>query len=261
MILLGRLHALVVHFPIALLLVAGVLGVWAWRGGKSLEFLRPLVGIAAVSALVAVASGLALAQEEAFFGHAARQLGRHRNLGIGGAVVAVLAAGSVFKRPFVAVVLSGVAALAVGLGAHFGGLLVHGDDHFVLEAPAPKRVGMVVDAATGRSTTPPVVASIDDIPDPVPFEMTNRVFQRSCTRCHDARKRKGDLRLDREEYALAGGDEGPGVVPGDRTASVVYQRIALARDHDDFMPSKGQPLTEAEVELLGRWIDGGAAWK
>jgi len=91
--------------------------------------------------------------------------------------------------------------------------------------------------------------------------MVDQVFKRSCTRCHDARKRKGDLRLDREELALAGGAEGPGIVRGSRAESLVFTRISLSRDHDDFMPSKGQPLSEAEVELVGRWIDQGAVWR
>jgi uncharacterized membrane protein len=260
MILLGRLHALVVHFPIALLLVVVVLALWARRTGKSTDLLKPLLVLAAASAVLAVGSGLALAQEQTFFGYAARQLSWHRNLGIGGAAVSVVAALVALRKLQPALFLGGLAALAVGAGAHFGGILVHGDDHFVLEARAPKRVGVVQEGGAGQVMSPPVVDTIDDIPDPVPFALVDQVFTRSCTRCHDARKRKGDLRLDREEYAKAGGADGPGVVPGDRKKSLVYERISLARDHEDYMPSKGQPLTAAEVELIGRWIDGGAAW-
>lgn len=260
MILLGRLHALLVHFPIALLCVGVLLAVWARRRGDPGELLRPLLGISAVSAVLAVASGLALAQEHTFFGLSARQLLWHRNLGIGGAVVASVAALSARRRLDIGVVLGGVAAVVVGAGAHYGGILVHGDDHFVLDTPAPKRVGVVQATGSGAVVAPPVVDSLDAIPDPVPPAMVRQVLERSCTRCHDARKRKGELRLDREAYALAGGAEGPAIVPGDRGASLAYARITLPRDHDDFMPSKGQPLTEAEVELIGRWIDGGAPW-
>jgi|GEM_PF-4827555 len=260
MILIGRLHALVVHFPIALLAAVVALGLIARMRKQPFDLLRPLLWLSAISAVLAVGTGLVLAQEHAFFGYAARQLDWHRNLGFAGAGVSLLAALVALRKLPVGVVLGGVAAIAVGAGAHFGGILVHGDDHFVLEAPPPKRVGVMTDKATGVTMEPPVVASIDDIPEAVPFAMVDQVFRRSCTRCHDARKRKGDLRLDREEYALAGGSEGPGIVAGNRKESVVYQRIALARDHDDFMPSKGQPLTEAEVELVGRWIDAGAPW-
>lgn len=260
MILLGRLHALVVHFPIALLAVVVVLAIWAARRKQPADFLRPLLALAAVSAVLSVVTGLVLAQEHSFFGYSARQIGWHRNLGIGGAVLAVVGALLSLRRARLAVVFGGLAAVVVGAGAHFGGLLVHGDDHFVLTVPPPKRVGVVTESVTGQSMRPPVVASMDDIPDPVPFVMVEQVFNRSCTRCHDARKRKGELRLDRQEYALQGGSEGAAIVPGDRTQSLVYTRITLPRDHDDYMPSKGQPLSEAEVELVGRWIDGGAAW-
>ena len=157
--------------------------------------------------------------------------------------------------------LTGLAATLVGVGAHFGGVLVHGDDHFVLEPTAPKRAGAVTVARSGSGAPARVVvASVDDIPETVPYAMVDQVLQRSCTRCHDARKRKGELRLDREALALAGGAEGPGIVRGSRADSLVFTRISLPRDHDDFMPSKGQPLSEAEVELVGRWIDQGAAW-
>lgn len=260
MILIGRLHALVVHFPIALLLVAVALAIWAHRSKQSLSFMRPLLVLAAVSTVVAVGTGLILADEQAFFGVAARQLNWHRNLGIATAVVSVAAAVAAFRATRLGLVLAGAGAVLVGAGAHFGGILVHGDDHFVV-ASAPKRVGGSVSTRSTKQTArPPVIESIDDIPAPVPFAMVDHVFQRSCIRCHDARKRKGELRLDRQELALQGGSEGAGIVPGARDQSLVFQRVSLANDHEDYMPTKGQPLTAAEVELLGRWIDEGAAW-
>ncbi|HCH64671.1 MAG TPA: hypothetical protein DFR83_17825 [Deltaproteobacteria bacterium] len=260
MILLGRLHALVVHFPIALLLVAVALAVWARKKGQPLAFMRPLLGLGAISAIAAVATGLILADEQTFFGVTARQLSWHRNLGIATAIVSSLAALAAFRRMGVAVALTVVGALTVGAGAHFGGVLVHGDDHFVVST-APKRVGGSVSSrATKQVARPPVIAEVDEIPTPVPFAMVDHVFKRSCIRCHDARKRKGEFRLDRQELALKGGSEGIGIVPGNRGRSLVFERVSLPQDHDDYMPTKGQPLTAAEVELVGRWIDEGAVW-
>jgi len=218
--------------------------------------------MAALSAVLAAGTGLVLAEEQAFFGVAARQLSWHRNLGIATAVVSTVAAVVALRTMRLALALTAVAAITVGVGAHFGGVLVHGDDHFIVSLPPPKRVGVASYSQVSSSTTSrgPVVASVDDIPDPVPFAMVDQVFKRSCIRCHDARKRKGELRLDREELARMGGSGGQGVVPGERESSLVFERISLPHDHDDFMPTKGQPLSSAEVELIGRWIDGGAAW-
>ncbi|MCB9550854.1 MAG: hypothetical protein H6705_03020 [Myxococcales bacterium] len=37
-------------------------------------------------------------------------------------------------------------------------------------------------------------------------------------------------------------------------------RITLPPDHEDYMPSKGDPLTPAEVATLTRWVATGADW-
>lgn len=81
-----------------------------------------------------------------------------------------------------------------------------------------------------------------------------------CFACHgpDANKRKGDLRLDIREAALADG----AIVPGDPEASELMARI-LTGDEDEVMPppSRHAPVTEAEVDILRRWIAGGANYQ
>jgi hypothetical protein len=94
-------------------------------------------------------------------------------------------------------------------------------------------------------------ASIDFARDVFP------IFQRSCFECHDARKQKGNLRLDTREEAFAG--EGV-IVKGDAAKSELYARITLPRDHDDVMPNRGEPLTKAETDRIKAWIDAGAVW-
>jgi hypothetical protein len=83
------------------------------------------------------------------------------------------------------------------------------------------------------------------------------IFQRSCFECHDAKKAKGDLRLDVREEAL--GADGV-IVKGDAAKSDLYARITLPRDHEDVMPSRGEPLTKAETEKIKAWIEAGAVW-
>lgn len=83
------------------------------------------------------------------------------------------------------------------------------------------------------------------------------VLRDECFRCHDDKKQKGGLRLDSREAMLRGGDTGPGLVPGKRAESLIYE--LLAAEADPHMPPKGQ-LAAAQIEAVGRWIDGGAAW-
>lgn len=85
----------------------------------------------------------------------------------------------------------------------------------------------------------------------------------NCFACHgpDKEGRKGKLRLDKRDrvMGLAGGDAV--VVPGNREDSELWYRIT-ADYKDDRMPpiDHGKSLTAAEIEILGKWIDGGAPW-
>ena len=74
-----------------------------------------------------------------------------------------------------------------------------------------------------------------------------------CYRCHSKEVRKGKLRLDEKAVALKS------LVPGRSGESELYRRIA-STDPDERMPSKGEPLSGREIDLLKRWIDQGAEW-
>jgi hypothetical protein len=87
------------------------------------------------------------------------------------------------------------------------------------------------------------------------------ILAEHCLACHgqDAKARKGELRLDVREEAVAAG----AVVPGKSSESGLIKRVH-ATDPDEVMPppdsSKGTPLTPAEMAVLTRWIDEGAAY-
>ncbi len=85
-----------------------------------------------------------------------------------------------------------------------------------------------------------------------------------CFACHgpDEKARKGGLRLDTREGALAPGDGGkPAVIPHSSGSSELLLRISTA-DADDRMPPEkaNKPLSAEQIALLTRWIDGGAPW-
>lgn len=92
-------------------------------------------------------------------------------------------------------------------------------------------------------------------------------LQAKCFKCHGKpetlssgkrKEPKGGLRLDGRGWFERGGDGEDAVVAGDLEESGVYRRVTLPADDPDFMPSKGDPLTAAEVETLRRWIEQGA---
>ncbi len=83
------------------------------------------------------------------------------------------------------------------------------------------------------------------------------IFQARCAGCHGEAKQRGGLRLDRGEHLGGGGDSGKVVVPGSSAKSLLWQRVS-STDLKQRMPPTGDPLTPAQLELVQRWIDGGA---
>lgn len=86
------------------------------------------------------------------------------------------------------------------------------------------------------------------------------ILQQSCIHCHGPKKQKGKLRLDTQEVALKGGEDGKVIVPGHADKSDLYRRITLPESSDDVMPAKGDLLTKEQTELIKKWIDAGAPW-
>ena len=91
------------------------------------------------------------------------------------------------------------------------------------------------------------------------------ILSGKCYSCHgpDQTARKGGLRLDQRDAALKPiGWSAPAIVPGKSADSEVIRRI-LSDDDDERMPPKktGKPLTDAEKDLLQRWIDQGAEYQ
>ena len=85
------------------------------------------------------------------------------------------------------------------------------------------------------------------------------ILERHCFECHGPKKAKGSLRLDLRDRAFRGGVTGPAVVPGDSEQSLIVRRL-LGLDGEDRMPLDKDPLPEAQIALIRRWIDTGAAW-
>jgi mono/diheme cytochrome c family protein len=85
------------------------------------------------------------------------------------------------------------------------------------------------------------------------------ILQQRCLACHGEKKQNGGLRLDAKVFALRGGQSGPALVPGNATASRLFQRV-VAENDDERMPLIGERLSAAQIALLKSWIDAGAEW-
>ncbi len=87
------------------------------------------------------------------------------------------------------------------------------------------------------------------------------LFEASCLKCHGPEKAKNGFRLDSRERALAGGDNGVDIVPGDGGKSPLVHYVArLVPDLEMPPEGKGEKLTLKQVGVVRAWIDQGAKW-
>ncbi len=102
-------------------------------------------------------------------------------------------------------------------------------------------------------------------PDPAGtdfFEKNIRpLLTQKCYECHSGSPAtsKGGLLLDTNAGVLAGGDDGPVIVPGKPDASMVIRALGY-QDESLQMPPKsaGGRLTDAQISLVRQWIAMGA---
>ena len=86
----------------------------------------------------------------------------------------------------------------------------------------------------------------------------------NCFKCHgpDEANRKAKMRLDKHEPGIEKQENGRATIfPGKSAQSELYSRIS-SDDPDERMPppDTGKILTQAQIELIRKWIDGGAEW-
>jgi len=89
------------------------------------------------------------------------------------------------------------------------------------------------------------------------------IFAKHCLACHGPKEEEGGLRLDVRSRAFAGGVSGAGViVKGNAAESLLYQFVTGRNEDKILMPpkGKGERLSEAQCEIIRRWIDEGAIW-
>ncbi|MDF3068637.1 MAG: hypothetical protein K0R38_4238, partial [Polyangiaceae bacterium] len=125
-------------------------------------------------------------------------------------------------------------------------------------------------AAATSAAAPPVVENVETAPPAPPeptrsssqtvsFAAVQLVFRDKCGKCHIREKPAGGLGVEQHAQLMEGGYTGAGIVPRDRKASLVMQRLLLPPSDDEHMPPPGEPaLSAAEIELVGAWIDRGA---
>jgi hypothetical protein len=103
---------------------------------------------------------------------------------------------------------------------------------------------------------PALLCANEPAPPTISFERDVRpILKVACFQCHgEESEHQGNLDIRLVRRMTHGGDSGPALVAGKRDESLLFQRI---RD-GEMPPEDRKPLTTAEVETIGRWIDAGA---
>ncbi len=257
--LLGRLHPLIVHFPIGLLCVTLFLELINWKQNPKTyqQAARLLVGIGTVSAFFAIIFGLLLAGNE---GTEGRTFEIHRLTGIATFLLAALTWFFLRKEKQTHYrILLFLTVGGVTVAGHYGALLTHGDtylsevlpfdDDRQIDAPS---AALVQFANLGETLTDQQVQDLN-------LEVRT-ILAHNCYNCHGEAKKKGGLRMDSREALFAGGEGGPVLIPGNPEKSELIRRITLPTGHKEAMPTKGKRLNADQTGILKLWIAKGAPW-
>lgn len=257
---LGRLHPLIVHFPVSLLLIAWLLEGVGWYR-KSAEWqsgVKALVWIGAISSVVAAVLGLVLINQDDYGGDTVVV---HQWSGLATMALAVLALLALRARRtdlFRGVLTASVVGVTVA--GHYGAMLTHGDDFLTSVLPETREMAPVAEGGSRFALNTSSTTPLDDKQVSELNLEVRSILAHNCYSCHGSSKVKGELRLDKKEFIMKGGESGPILVPGHPEDSDIIRRVKLPAGHDDAMPTKGKRLTEQDIAVLEFWIKQGAPW-
>jgi uncharacterized membrane protein/mono/diheme cytochrome c family protein len=254
--ILGRLHPLVVHFPISLLWVGLILECIEWR--KKTEQFHAAIGvilwIGTVAAALAVSLGFILINQDDYNGST---ISIHQWSGIATTIFSGLTLFAFSTKEFKSYrILLFLTVLGVTFAGHYGAMLTHGEDYLSINKEE-KKPSIALNPSLNVEK---LKGSIDQTQKQDLGLEAQNILTNHCYDCHSIKKSKGKLRLDVLALALKGGEEGPALVIGHPEKSEMIRRIKLPASDDEAMPTKGKRLTKKEIELLEIWVKQGAPW-
>lgn len=238
---IGRMHPLLLHFPLVLVILYALLDVFM-RDEHHRKLASMLLLAAAFTSVLSAIMGVFLSKEE---GYGATALSWHKWSGVAISVFSLLWYWFQHKlqaRRITTIFTSLIALFLIIVTGHLGASITHGDD-FLL-APVNK--------GTAAQTVALQHAEVFK-------HLVKPVIEQKCFSCHNSKKAKGELVMETQALLLKGGKSGK---LWDSTAAdlgLLLQRIHLPLDQKKHMPPKNKPqLTEEEISILTHWIRKGA---
>jgi uncharacterized membrane protein/mono/diheme cytochrome c family protein len=257
---IGRTHLVVLHFPIALLIVAAIvelLSALNLRRTSSRYTPSPtgttMFVFALLATIASVITGLILGFDDG------PEVDLHRNLGIATGVLVVITAipllasrrDSPGGAPRIYLTLLIVSAGAVGFTGHLGGDLTHGKGFLtrplraIFTPPPEPKPAATLDPASFNITQAQLDTYLNQI---------QPILDASCVECHGPDDAEDDIRLDALEYVLA--PDLSVVIRGDADMSDLTYVIELPAGDPDIMPPEdhGEPLSQDQTQAIRDWV-------
>jgi len=239
---IGRMHPLIIHFPIVLLIMAMLLEFFRFKDRFQAEklyhdFTAWLWLSGAIFAALTAIMGLFLSKEQGYDGDVVQW---HKWFGV--IVVFVSSIIYLFRDAgwySQKIARSGAACVVLCLvvAGHFGADITHGDNFILAPVWHPEKKLVPIDKAL----------VFRDVVEPV--------FENKCNGCHNPGKSKGGLILTDEKSLLKGGKDGKLFVAGQPQLSLLLQRIHMPEGEKKHMPQSGKPqLTADEMAIIYLWI-------
>ena len=82
------------------------------------------------------------------------------------------------------------------------------------------------------------------------------ILRQRCSSCHNSNTKKADLDVTNYSGLMRGGSSGAAIEPGDPDASHLF--LLVTRKSEPFMPQNADKLPDGEIDIIRRWIKGGA---
>ncbi len=241
----GKFHPLVLHLPIGSLLMTFLLLVVSRYQKVGLEkAIRIGVDFSFAGALMAALMGCLLSLDEAYDFNS---LKFHFWAGIITLILSfslcILHRMKGKENLFFGSYL--ITLLALTVAGHKGGQITHGEDYL----------------STSALFEEPIMVVQKDSVDYYK-EVVHLIFEDKCVSCHNSNKSKSELRLDRYDLVLIGGERGSMFDSQNPNESRLIRYINLPKEDKLHMPPKNKSqLSEKEKWLLTDWVNSGAYLK
>jgi len=291
----GTLHPAVLHFPLALTVLAAAAEVWSAVRGRAAPspFAFTCIWIAALSGVMACVTGWMNADS---YSDGGMDLFLHRWIAISGtaALFALWVTGGALRSTVrskggasssvIAAWRLALVAVAFGIGGagHLGGELVHGDGAVpeaffrALEATEQAKRDRAANEArealgiVSPPPQPPPQSAPAPAPTPAPAQQPIAVARidfktqvlpilaSRCFECHGNGKRKAGVQLDDVSAMLRQRKDRWIVKPGAPDESAIVRSMELPIDDEDAMPPEGERVSKADIAVVRAWIAQGA---